>query len=73
MATKASDIAGQPHFIRVGSVEVDVDMTLKIEGGSCGVQDQNGTVITYKGEGEILVYTGYVVYIQRSTVTFTKS
>jgi hypothetical protein len=73
MATKASDIEGEPTFIRGGRIEVDVDMILKIEGGSCGVQGQDGNIITYKGDYEIVVLTGCAVYIQLSTVTFTKS
>jgi len=71
MATKASAIAGQSVYIQGGRVDIDVDMTLKTAGGSCGVQDNKGNVVTHKDKDDIEVFIGYIVYIQLSTVTFT--
>jgi hypothetical protein len=70
MPTKASALKGRRTYVKVGIVEVDEDMTMKIEGGSCGVKDKDGQLIgTHKNEEGIQVFAGSKIYIQLAWLT----
>jgi hypothetical protein len=45
MPTKASALKGQRTYIRIGIVNVDENMIMQVEEGSCGVTDKNGKLL----------------------------
>ena len=74
MPDKASSLEGKRIYVTIGLVEVDEDMILIVEGGACGVRDEDGKLIgTYKDQDGIEVAAGCTVSIQLSWVTFVKS
>jgi len=74
MPYKASDIVGTRVWIEVGVIEVDENMTLKVEEGACGVRDKDGELIgTHSDEEGIKIYAGSKVYVQKAFLTLVKS